>query len=779
MEFTEKLQRGLGAAYQIDRELGGGGMSRVFLAEDSALGRRVVVKVLSPDLAAGVNHERFRREIQLAARLQHSNIVPVLSAGESDGLPYYVMPYVDGESLRGRIAREGALPIDDTIAIIRDVAEALSYAHRQGVVHRDIKPDNILLGSHHAVVTDFGVAKAISASSTTSGSITSLGSTMGTPNYMAPEQAAADPNSDHRADLYALGVVAYEALAGRAIFGQRSPQAMFFAHAVETPAPITNLRADTPPAIAELVMRLLEKTPEKRPQSADEVIELLRGARGAATVQLKAFQPRRIPVRAIAALGVIVAAAAALLAVKGLQKPVPSTDRRSIAVLPFEEIGGNAADAHFGDGISEELIDALSKLRQLKVAGRTSSFAFRASTRDVKDIGNALGVGTILTGSVQRASNTIRVRAQLTDVTTGFTVWSQSYDSDPTDVFGVQDKISNAIVSALSLQLGAGEATAIKSRQTSIEAYDQYLQGMQAWNQRGSGIPRSFGFFKAAIALDSLYAPAYAGLAEAYLTATNWGYVAIADAIPIIRANAKKAVAIDSLSAEGHLALADLRCHHEYDFPGADREYAKALALNPNSVTTHYQYAWCIAGLGRFDEAIAEANRARELDPLNPQLFSALGRAYYLKGQWDEGLAAYEPKSKLPTDVASAYYWTSSFLVGRGDTAGAIAAIQKGATMSGNSPLYEGGRASIYAMIGRSDSARTIVARLARNPNPPTYQISTVYASLRDDAAALDWLDRAYAERTDWLPMMKYDRAFDRLRSNARFQAIQAKLKLP
>src|SRR3981081_4639408 len=271
-DLQEQLQRTLGASYTIERELGGGGMSRVFVAEEVPLGRKVVVKVLPPELAATVNVERFRREIQLAAKLQHPHIVPVLAAGISEGLPYYTMPFIEGESLRARLARSGELPIQEAAKILRDVLSALSYAHEHGVVHRDIKPDNILLTGHHAVVADFGVAKALNAATNPGSSLPPPGVALGTPAYMSPEQAAADPTTDHRSDLYAVGAMAYEMLTGHPVFSARAPQAMRAAHAIEKPEPIDKRRPSVPPAMSSLTMRALEKHAADRPQSAGEML---------------------------------------------------------------------------------------------------------------------------------------------------------------------------------------------------------------------------------------------------------------------------------------------------------------------------------------------------------------------------------------------------------------------------------------------------------------------------------------------------------------------------
>ena len=278
VDLRDQLQHTLGDNYTIERELGGGGMSLVFVAEEISLGRKVVVKVLIPELAASVNVERFRREIQLAAKLQHPHIVPVLTAGVSEGLPFYTMPFIEGESLRAKLARSGELPVQEAAKILRDVLSALSYAHERGVVHRDIKPDNVLLTANHAVVTDFGLAKALSASTNPGSSLTSVGVTLGTPAYMSPEQAAADPGTDYRTDIYSVGAMAYEMLTGQLVFSARSPQAMLAAQAIEKPEAVDKKRPSVPPALSSLIMRALEKRPADRPQSAAEMLGALEAA---------------------------------------------------------------------------------------------------------------------------------------------------------------------------------------------------------------------------------------------------------------------------------------------------------------------------------------------------------------------------------------------------------------------------------------------------------------------------------------------------------------------
>ena len=495
-DLRRDLQTALGAGYRIERELGGGGMSRVFLTHDPALERDVVVKVLAPELAAGVNVDRFRREILLAAGLQHPHIVPVLAAGEVAStdeaghpavLPYYVMPHVSGDSLRARIAREGALPIGEAVSILRDVARGLAYAHQHGVVHRDIKPENVLLSSGTAAVTDFGVAKALATARRTSpgGTITVVGTSLGTPAYMAPEQAAGDPDTDARADLYAWGVMAYELLAGRTPFAGKNAQALLAAQLVERPVPIGQVRRETPPGLAALVMQCLEKDPDARPPSAEAVLAALDGAAGT-TRPTSHWRTLLLGSAAVAVLGI---GGWWVAGHRGAAAGAANSDLSAVAVLPLDNTGGDPSDEYFSEGMTDELSNALSRVPGLRVASRTSTYAFKdRHGLDIKQIGRRLGVGAVLEGSVRRDGRRLRLSAQLTNTADGLTIWSNSYEREMTDVFDVQDSLAHAIVAALRPRLGqqaAVPAHAAAGRTGDMQAYDLYLKGRYYWNQRG------------------------------------------------------------------------------------------------------------------------------------------------------------------------------------------------------------------------------------------------------------------------------------------------------
>ncbi|MEO7963886.1 MAG: serine/threonine-protein kinase [Gemmatimonadaceae bacterium] len=431
-DVQERLQASLGPAYALERELGGGGMSRVFVAYERSLGRRVVVKVLSLELASGASVDRFEQEITLAARLQHPHIVPLLSAGETtsaaDGantirLPYFTMPLIEGESLRSRLTRVGEFSIPEALRLLRELASALAYAHARGIVHRDIKPENILLTEQHALITDFGVAKALSAS-TASGSkgLTSVGVALGTPAYMAPEQAAGDPTTDHRADIYAFGLVAYELLTGRGPFAGRPPSALIAAHMTESPEAVGKRRTGVPISFAALVMRCLEKRPADRPQRAEEILRELDG-----------------------------------IHVFGASEH----GARSMAVLPMVNTSGDPENEHFSDGLTDELIGAFSTVDGITVTGRTSSFALKGKGLSVRAISDLLNVAHILEGSVRRAGERLKVRVQLVNADGGV-LWSGSFDRRLEDVFAVQEEIAQAVVRALQVQLGAARGPIVR-----------------------------------------------------------------------------------------------------------------------------------------------------------------------------------------------------------------------------------------------------------------------------------------------------------------------------
>ncbi|MEO7965195.1 MAG: protein kinase, partial [Gemmatimonadaceae bacterium] len=563
-------------------------------------------------------------EILVAARLQHPLIVPVIGTGGNGDLLYFTMPFVEGESLRARIAREGALPIPDVLRIIRDVSAALAAAHAQGVVHRDVKPDNILLSGGFAMVTDFGVAKALERARApgsiggTAGSyghtpaletLTALGTSLGTPPYMSPEQAAGDGRIDQRSDLYSLGATAYEMLTGTPPFEGASVQAVIAAHLTRLPEPPSRRRASVPPALEALVMRLLEKDPADRSQSAAEVQRVVEEMLVAPTTSLPSIAiptPATVRGRGLPK-GVLIAAVAALaLGAVGIARWRSSLTRagdgggptateaqgessgiRSIAVLPFVNASADAGNEYFSDGVSEELIDALAKVGGVRVASRSSSFAFKGKNLAARTIAESLGVQAMIEGSVRSAEGRLRITAQLTRASDGSALWSQKYDRESRDVFAVQEELARAILGAVRDRLSGrpvavvGSSPLVRHGTADPQAYELYLRGRYFWNQRSrDGFVRAAEYFAQAIARDSGNARAWSGLADSQCILANFGYRPASEVCPKSEVAARHAIALDSTLAEAHASLGFVQFFYRWDLEAGKRELERALALD-------------------------------------------------------------------------------------------------------------------------------------------------------------------------------------------------------
>ncbi|MBA3645004.1 MAG: protein kinase [Gemmatimonadaceae bacterium] len=644
-ELRDQLQKTLGGNYTLERELGGGGMSRVFVAEETSLARKVVVKVLPPDLAAAVNLERFRREIQLAAKLQHPHIVPVLAAGVSEGLPYYTMPFIEGETLRAKLSRSGEMPIHDAVRVLRDTLSALSYAHEHGVVHRDIKPDNILLTGGHAVVADFGVAKAISASTNPGSSLTSLGVALGTPAYMSPEQASADPATDHRSDIYSVGALAYEMLSGQQLFSSRSPQAMLAAQAMEEPEPLEKRRKSIPPQLSAVIMRSLEKHAADRQQSAAEMLAQLDAAvtPSSATTPYTGMMPARKVASSKRSTIMAVGAAAVLLLLGSSSwywyaKRVPGSGGAngaaaadtmpSLAVLPFENLG-KPDDAYFADGMTEEISSRLGTLSGLRVIGRQSVRGYANSTKPISQIGKELGVAYVLTGSVRwdrsdPAHSRVRVSPALLRVSDGTQVWSAPYEDELTGVFKMQSKVAEEVAQAMKLQLTRGEQQTLAAKPTdNVEAYDYFLRGKAIAISGGQGTGgggdylRSAIVFQKSVDLDPGFAEAWAQLAVSHLDAFWFRADPTPKRLALAKSALEKLQTLRPDAAVTHNTRGYYFYHAELNFQNALDEFAAALRIAPNDADALHFKAFVERRQGKWDAAIADMRRSVELDPRN------------------------------------------------------------------------------------------------------------------------------------------------------------------
>jgi len=792
-DLQNRLESALADRYSIERELGGGGMSRVFVAMDNSLGRRVVVKVLPRDLAAGVSIDRFQREIMVAAGLQHPHIVGVISAGEIEGLPYFVMPFVEGESLRRRLERTGPMPPREAVSILRDVARALSYAHERGIVHRDIKPDNVLLTSGSATLADFGVAKALSSAQSVisgePGTLTRVGTSLGTPSYMAPEQVAGDSAVDHRADIYAFGVMAYEMLAGRPPFHDLSLQALMAAHLGTEPVPLDQQREGLSATLVSLVMRCLEKDPAARQQSASELVDVLEDATVTQPSLAAAVERRprsRTKVWAAALTAVTIAAAGATLwyVLNGdAGSSMAAEAQRSIAVLPLVNIGGDTADAYFADGMTDELMSALNKVPGLRVASRTASFSHKGSDATPTAIGEALNVSTLLEGTVRREGNRLRLTARLIDVSDGLTLWSESYERELSDVFAVQDSLAQAIVGALRGRFGGVmTADAVPERGTDdLEAYDLYLRGRYFFQQRGTDqLRRALEYFEQAVSRDPSYADAYTGIADVYGVLPLYTGAPSDSVLPLGLRAAARAIALDSSLAGAFVSRGGL-LNSMWQWEEAEQDLSRAISIDPRNATARQWYAENLLLNGRIEEAIAEFERATELDPVSPVLTALHGVALAVAGDADAAVERAQHAVNLDPLAPVARYMLGAVYLYLDRGSDAIPELEAARQIAEGVVTVVGLLGYAYAVTDQPERARAVLRSIdsTKVATGNAAAIARIHLGLGDLTAALDWLDRAADAHDPFFgsePLASP--LFDPLRGDPRFADVVRKVNL-
>ena len=730
MDFLHELQGALDPAYVIERELGGGGMARVFLAEERRPRRKVVVKVLPPDLAAEINITRFEREIEFAAQLQHPQIVPVFAAGEVNGAPFYTMPFIDGESLGARLAR-GPLSCLEAIDVLRDVAKALAFAHGRGVVHRDIKPNNILLTSGSAVVTDFGIAKALAKSQrgdhaavtnelSARATITQLGMTIGTPAYMAPEQVAGDESIDHRADLYAFGCVAFEMLAGSPPFTAKSLPALLAAHLTQKPVAVRERRPDVPPGLAGLIARCLEKDPEARPPNATALLASLERA------SMELSGPR----------------AAAPAAAPG------ATPRRvSIAVLPFKDLAADPANEHLGIGLADATITDLASVKALIVRPTSAILSYRNRTTDALQAARDLAVDAVVDGNFQRAGNRLRITVQLIAAKDGGPLWATKLTTSLDDVFQMQDEVAHSIVEALQLELTRSEADSL-ARATPVQgdAYEAYFRGRLLLGDTIEEINTAIEWFKKALEIDPSFARAYAGLADAY---SRIAFAWLPDAEWYARAEemCNRALSLDPQLAEGRYLRGRLLWTPQtgFDHVGAMREFTAAIAAQPSLIEAHRALGILLFHLSMIEESAECFERALAIDPHDRIAYMHLGYCAYLDCRFEDAFTIIEQSGR---EISSSWNLYSAALVqiqlGRLDASEQTAEIAS-RRFPGNVLFYPV-RALIAAIRGDRERAMEQIDGTIRNQKAfghyhhAQYDVACAFAQLGDIDLAMQWL---------------------------------------
>jgi len=715
-------------------------MATVYLAEDLKHRRKVAIKVLRPELGAMLGPDRFTREIRIAAALNHPHIVPLYDSGDAGGLLFYVMPYVRGESLRQKLRRETQLPIEEAIGIVRQVASALAHAHAQGLIHRDVKPENILLHEGEAMVTDFGIALAAGAAP--SERLTETGLMVGTPEYMSPEQASGEPTLDARSDIYSLGCVLYELLAGEPPYTGPTAQAVMAKRFTDPVPRVRRLRETVPPAVEQAVMKALARVPADRFASAD-------------------------------------AFAAALTASPDSQSRPPS-----VAVLPFLSLSANPENEFFAEGITEDVIAQLSKIRSLKVISRTSVMQFKKREQSLREIGATLQVATVLEGSVRQAGDRVRIVAQLIDAETDRHLWSETYDRQLTDIFAIQADVALQIAAALKAELSSAEQIRMHRKPTSdLRAYQLYLQGRHCYSRyTEEGIRKGIEYFKQAIAVDPGYALAYVGVALAYgeFAAGQGGGglkedLAYREAMEAVT----RALALDSGLGEAHSVLALLKCVHDYDWAGAEREFKLALELSPGAGDIYDHYGWLCCALERFDEAIVLVQRAQELDPVRHR--ADLATTFLRAGRHEEALEAALRCVEFEPELARGRATLGWAYLKNGLPDEGLAQLKQAVAMAPHNAIYLAQLGEAYGLLGKLGEAQEVLRRLeevSQQRYVSPYHMAYVYTGLGEHEKAMDLLERAYEERTGGLYGVKGSFLFTTLRSHPRFKALLRRMNL-
>ena len=740
------LRAVMNGRYTLIRKLGEGGMAKVYLAEDCRHERLVALKVLNRERSAAFGAERFEREIKLLAHLRHPFILPLHDSGEAAGELYFVMPYIDGESLRARLQRDGSLSLDDAGRIIRQIADALDYAHEEHVIHRDIKPENILLSRHgHALLADFGIARGASLAPADA-ALTEIGVALGTTAYMSPEQALGGEDLDGRADIYSLACVAYEMLAGRPPFSGPTPLSIVAQHVSTPPPSLIGTRKEVTAAAANAVARALDKNRNDRFPTATEFADALLHAHvGPATTQRPATSPRRL----------------------------------SIAVLPIVNRSTDPETEFFSDGIIEELMNALAKVDGLRVVSRTSTFAFKGGDIPVREVGARLDVGFILEASVRRALNRLRVTARLIGVSEDSTVWSETYERSLEDVFAVQDEITRAIVNTITatLELGHLQKPVSIAQPQSLEAYDLYLLGRHHWNKRTqSEMSRALDLFRQAAEMDPSYAPAYSGIADASALLASWQFASPAAMYPQAVDAARRALELDPSSADAHASIGFTKLNWEWDWEGAAHELRRAIELNPNHETAHRWLSAFLAGIGKDEEAVPIAMRAIDLDPISVLPRMNLGIIHLLAGRNDDAASEFRRVVHMDPGFVRGYIFLGGALSFLGMHEEAITAGQKGAELAKQLPITLVPLGSSLARAGRVDDAYAMLDPIVSSIDP--IYAAMAYASLDDDEGALTALERGIEKRSDWMYSIVTQPWFRKYHRHPRFVRLLRQMNL-
>ncbi|MFB0565876.1 MAG: protein kinase [Candidatus Aminicenantaceae bacterium] len=744
-----ELKRGTTFArrYEVIEEVGRGGMGSVYRVVDKKINEEVALKLLKPEIASDQETlDRFRNELKLARKISHKNICRMYHISEEEGTYYITMEYIAGESLKSMIRMTGQLSVATAMNIMKQVCEGLAEAHGLGVVHRDLKPQNIMIDREgNARIMDFGIARSMKTKG-----ITGAGVMIGTPEYMSPEQVEGK-EVDNRSDIYSLGVILYEMVTGQVPFEGDTPFIIGVKHKSEKPKNPKEINAQIPDDLSRVILNCLEKDKEKRYQETNELLSEL----------------------------------------SKIGKGKPEKERigemkleKSIAVLPFTDLSPKKDQEYFCDGMAEELINSLSKISDLRIVARTSAFSFREKDLDVREIGRRLNVETILEGSVRKAGNRLRISTQLINVADGYHIWSEKYDRDMEDIFAIQDEISLAIVDKLKVKLLGREKVKLVKRYTdNLEAYNLYLKGRYFWNKRYEiGVKKGLEYFQQAIKKDNGYTLAYSGLADCYCILSWYGDFPQKEAYQKAREAALKALEIDDMLAEAHTSLAFIKLLADWDWASADREFKRAIELNPNYTTAHHWYSFYLFFRARFDEAIEEMKEALELDPFSLIINCDLGWVYYYARQYDQAIEALQKTLEMDPNFVSAHSFLGRVYLQKSMYKEALAEFRKEKEPSrGWMQNVETLLAIAYLKMGKKKKAQQVLDDMIERTKQEyvsPYHIALLCFTLGENDLGFEWLDKAYKERNHWLLYLNVEPMFDTVRSDPRFTRLIKKIGL-
>jgi len=813
--------------YRIVAKVGGGGMGVVYRAEDTRLGRAVALKFLPEEMSRNRQVlERFQREARAASALNHPNICTIHDIDECDGHPFIVMELMEGETLRDRIAR-GVLPVEQVVETGRQLADALDAAHEQGIIHRDIKPENIFLTRRgQAKILDFGLAKldagplaggegASALPTAVDGAkLTRPGVAVGTVAYMSPEQVRGE-TLDPRSDLFSCGVVLYEMATGRQAFSGATSGVVFDAILNRPATPPLRINPDLPPELEGIIAKALEKDRNLRYQHASDLVaDLARLKRDTDSGRSAAFAPEALQAGAagrpaapaavtpvssdaqiaiglagrhktglIAALGVLVLVAAGVVWWLAGGPPAAPTGGSidSVAALPFVNVSGEADTEYLSDGITESLINQLTRLPGLRVASRSSAFRFKGGDVDLQEAGKALNVRAVITGRVGQRGDTLVVGAELVDLATDAQLWGDQYNRRMSDIFTIQEEIARAIADRLQVKLTGEQEEALARRPTdNTRAYQLYLKGRHEWNKRTSdSIRRGLEYFQQAIDEDPSFALAHAGVADSYAVGGG-SYLELPprESRPRARAAASKAIELDDSLAEAHTTLADCLFYYDWDWSGAEREFKRAIELNPRYATAWQWYSEFLGAMGRQDEALEAARRAQEIDPLSPIITLSLGRALAVADRHEEAIAETAKVLDLDADFPEAWFDLSYRYDEVGREADSIDAMQRALTLVGKADKARR-IGEVYAASGLAGLDRLRVEELQSKGEAGALDLASIYAEEKKTDEAIAYLERAIEYRAGGIAWLKKRADFDPIRSDPRFQKIMRQLAFP